>query len=202
MEKDSVKIKIFRLLLSIAVSSMVLSVVACSLAGEPTKYITTTLTQTQDAPITVTKTITSTYTSQPKTSTVTTTHYVDNETTVTVSGVTTAPPVTVFVTTTVVQSGIIVTQINLPSAEIPTANLFNITIVVQNVSAQDMDCNLPVIIKGMRDTDYETELHIEFFIESGETKKVITSFLQLSVGIYKVSAGGEERELTILEGGG
>ncbi len=196
------KVKILRLLLSIAVSSMVLSVVACSPVGETTKYIFTTLTQTQETPITFTKTTTSTYTSQPKTSTVATTHYVDNETTITVSGVTTAPPVTVFVTTTVVQSGIIVTHINLPSAEISAANLFNITIVVQNVSAQDMDCNLPVIIQGMRDTDYETELHIEFFIESGETKKVITSFLQLSVGTYKVSAGGEERELTILEGGG
>jgi len=197
--RDDVKNKTARILLTGFIMSLAVPVLACSSGAEVTKYLTTTEVKTQVSPTTVTMT----FTHEPSPPTVTIPHYV--MTTVFVSEITTAPPPppsTVFITTTVVKQGIAIRQINLPSAEIPAANTFNICLVVENVSAQDMECDVPVVIRQMGDEEEEIVLHAEFFIEKGATETVCTEFLKLPVGIYTVTAGELERELVIKEGGG
>lgn len=195
------KIKIFQMIFLAAILGIALPVSGCGLAGETTVHLTTTQMKTQLSPVTITDTIIKTVTSQPDSSSVTITKYI----TTTVPMVTTAPPPppsTVYVTTTVIQQGIAVRQLILPADEIPAVNAFSVCMEVQNISTRDMECNIPVTVTSQDKDDYELVLHVEFFIQSGETKTVCTDDIKLLLGSYYVEAGEILREFYIVEGGG
>jgi hypothetical protein len=198
-----VKDRAVRILLLSAVFSLVLPVSGCGIIQEPTVFVTTTQVTTEPNPVTVREIVTRTVMSQIPAQTITATSYIT--TTTTVPMVTSAPPPppsTVYLTTTVVQEGLAVRKLRLPSEEMLAVDVFNICLDVQNVSARAMECNVPVIITDLNDEDYELVLHVEFFIESGETKKVCTDDIKLPLGSYYAQAGEIVREFYMIEGGG
>jgi len=197
------KDKLTRIILLAAITCLALPVSGCGALQESTVYVTTTQVATAPNPVTVREIVTRTVVSQTPAQTVTATSYIT--TTTTEPMVTSAPPPpssTVYVTTTVVQDGLAVRTLKLPAEEMFAAASFNICLDVQNVSARAMECNIPIIITQQYDSDYELVLHLEFVIDSGETKTICTDLIKLPLGSYYVEAGEILREFYMIEGGG